>query len=115
MGEGNPFIGQSAWNVKEFGVTNLKHTNDQWTDSPERLTDYTTLLQHLLPLGIDIEAPSQPSQVSLGTELDDETNQDSKLPYETSHRSHQKPGYRQVSVRIPYYRKLTLHEINANR
>ena len=30
----------------EFRITNLNQINDHWTDSPERLTDHTTLLQH---------------------------------------------------------------------
>ena len=59
-----------------------KGRHDQCTDSPRaRLTDSTTLLQHPPPLGIDMEAPSQsPWWVSSGTELDNETNQDSKPP-----------------------------------
>ena len=63
-----------------------KGRHDECTDSPRaRLTDSTTLLQHppplTSPLGIDMEAPSQsPWWVSSGTELDNETNQDSKPP-----------------------------------
>ena len=59
-----------------------KGRHDECTDSPRaRLTDSTTLLQHPPPLGIDMEAPSQsPWRVSSGTELDNETNQDSKPP-----------------------------------
>ena len=45
---------------KEFGMTNWEQTNDQWTESPEGLTDHTTLLQNLPLLGIDMEAPSLP-------------------------------------------------------
>ena len=38
-----------------------KGRHDQCTDSPRaRLTEGTTLLQHPPPLGIDMEAPSQP-------------------------------------------------------
>ena len=55
-----------------------KGRHDQCTDSPRaRPTESTTLLQHPPPLEIDMEAPWR---VSLGTELNNETNQDSKPP-----------------------------------
>ena len=46
-----------------------------------------------------MEALSNPWRVSSGTELDTETNQDSKSPMFFSHGSDQKPGYRQDPVR----------------
>ena len=79
--EGNAFIGQWASNIKKIWHDKLKaDMTSALTDSPRaRLTDSTTLLQHPPPLGIDMEAPPQsPWRVSSGTELDNETNQDSK-------------------------------------
>ena len=49
---GYPFIGQSAWNLFKnlaWQTHRLKRIQDQWTESPERLTEHTTLLQHPPP------------------------------------------------------------------
>ena len=44
--------GQSAWNLFKnlaWQTHRLKRIQDQWTESPERLTEHTTLLQHPPP------------------------------------------------------------------
>ena len=78
-----------------------KGRQDECTNSPRaRLTDSTTLLQHPPPKGLTWRPLPNPWRASSGTELDNETNQDSKPPMFFSRRSNQKPGYRQVPVRI---------------
>ena len=59
-----------------------KGRHNQCTDSHRPgLTEGRTLLKHPPPLGIDMEAPSNPWWVSSGTELDNEPNQYSPLRF----------------------------------
>ena len=58
-----------------------KGRHDQCTNYPRaRRTEATTLLQHPPPYGLTWRPLSNPRQVSSGTELDNQTNQDSKPP-----------------------------------
>ena len=77
-----------------------KGRHDECTDSPRaRLTDSTTLLQHPPPLGIDMEVPSQPMASRLRDWAWQWDQPEQQAPCVFSHRSDQKPGYRQVLVR----------------
>ena len=64
---------------KEFGVTNLNQPHDQWM-----FRDLLTIARFcstLSPLGLDMEACSHPMvEICSGSEFDDGTNQDCKLP-----------------------------------
>ena len=78
-----------------------KGRHDECTASPRaRLTDSTTLLQHPPPLGIDMEVPSQPMASRLRDWAWQWDQPEQQAPCVFSHRSDQKPGYRQVLVRI---------------